>query len=175
MKVYTAHSRSPLSGDPARDTDGLVFVKDGFSIWAAVFPLVWFLVHRMWFPVLGYLAFSIGFSFLTRALGLSDGAIFPVALVLGLLIGFEANTLRRWSLARKGYAIVAIGSGATREECERRIYEKIVGAAQLPSVSERVSGVAGNAAPDAPRKTSDTSRAIVGLFPGPVPGAKPTR
>jgi hypothetical protein len=175
MKIYTAHSRSPLSGDPARDTDGLVFVKDGFSIWAAVFPLLWFLANRMWLPLLGYLALSIGVSFLAQGLGLSDGAVFPIALALGLLIGFEANTLRRWSLSRKGYSIVAIGSGATRDECERRIYQKIVGAAGQPAISERVSGAPSGTAPIPMQKTSEGSRAIVGLFPGPVSGARPTR
>jgi hypothetical protein len=175
MKVYTAHSRTPLSGDPARDTDALVFVKDGFSLWAAILPLPWFLVNRMWLPVLGYLALSIGLSFLTRSLGLSDGAVFPVVLAIGLLIGFEANALRRWSLSRKGYSIVAIGSGATREDCERRVYDKIVAAASEPTLSRRI-GTSDDATSGTPGVSpSQGSRSIVGLFPGPASGVKPAR
>ena len=165
MKVYTAHSKTNVMGDPERDTEGLVFVKDGFSIWAAVFPFVWLLINRMWIPLLVYLALSIGFSALVQALGLSDGAIFPIAIVLGLLIGFEANGLRRWSLSAKGYRMVAIGSGATREECERRIYEKLVAAAA--PLGATIQQTVGDTETTAATVPTGKPTHVVGLFPEP--------
>jgi hypothetical protein len=171
MKVYTAHSRKPDSADLARDTDSLVFVKDGFSLWAAVVPLLWLLFNRMWIPLLGYLALTIGFSALTRGLGLSDAAVFPAALALGLLIGFEANALRRWSLERKGYRMVAIGVGATRDECERNIYQKLVARGQPGgSVGADRAGTSSDGLPAASRpgaKAAQQPAPIVGLFPEP--------
>ncbi|MEM8876320.1 MAG: DUF2628 domain-containing protein [Pseudomonadota bacterium] len=165
MKVYTAHSRTAPTGDPARDTDGLVFVKDGFSIWAALFPLPWFLINLMWIPLLVYLALSIGFSVLAQSLGFSDSTVFLIALVLGLLIGFEANTIRRWSLSSKGYRLVGIGSGSTREECERRVYEKLVAAAARPISTGPGPGLEG--ADTASPRLSVSQAPIVGLFPEP--------
>ena len=164
MKVYTAHSRTGLTGDPARDSDGLVFVKDGFSLWAALFPLPWLLINRMWIPFLVYLALSIGFSVVVQAIGWSDGAVFPVAVVLALLIGFEANGLRRWSLGAKGYQMVALGSGTSREECERRIYEKIAAFASQKTSPIEATG-SERTASTAP--AASKPRPIVGLFPEP--------
>jgi hypothetical protein len=165
MKVYTAHSKTAPSGDLARDTDRLVFVKDGFSIWAAVFPFLWFVINRMWIPLLAYLALSIGFRALAQGMGLSDGSIFPIAVVLGLLIGFEANSLHRWSLSAKGYRLVSIGSGTTREECERRVYEKLVDAADKPPMDTR--GPSLGSEPIMPPTPTTKPAPIVGLFPEP--------
>ena len=47
MKTFTAHM-PPASGNKQRDALQTVFVKDGFSIWAFLFPHLWLLVHRMW-------------------------------------------------------------------------------------------------------------------------------
>lgn len=165
MKIYTAHSKTNVMGDPARDTERLVFVKDGFSLWAAVFPFIWLLINRMWIPLLVYLALSIAFSALVQALGLSDGAIFPIAIVLGLLIGLEANGLRRWSLSAKGYRMVGIGSGATREECERRIYEKLVAAAATSGMT--IQQTVGDTETTAATVPTGKPTPVVGLFPEP--------
>lgn len=165
MKIYTAHSRTAPTGDPARDPDGLIFVKDGFSIWAALFPLPWFLINLMWIPLLAYLALSIGFSIVVQLLGIPDSAVFPSALVLGLLIGFEANNIRRWSLSSKGYRLIGIGSGATREECERRIYEKLAATAARPVPA--VPDLMTDAGHPVSQRASSGRAPIVGLFPEP--------
>jgi hypothetical protein len=49
-------------------------------------------------------------------------------LALNLLIGFEADTLRRWTLARRGWRTLGAVSGKTAAECERRFFD-----AWLPS------------------------------------------
>ncbi|MFM8616096.1 MAG: DUF2628 domain-containing protein [Alphaproteobacteria bacterium] len=42
MRVWTVHQRPAMTGKPART----VMVREGFSWWAALFPLFWFLAKR---------------------------------------------------------------------------------------------------------------------------------
>ena len=42
---------------------------------------------------------------------------------LNLLIGFEADALRRWALDRKGWQMLGSVSGRTVDECERRFFD----------------------------------------------------
>ena len=44
-------------------------------------------------------------------------------LALSLLIGFEAGTLRRWSLDRRGWSTLGAVSGRNAEDCERRFFD----------------------------------------------------
>ena len=44
-------------------------------------------------------------------------------LALSLLIGFEADTLRRWGLRRRGWAALGTVTGKTASECERRFFD----------------------------------------------------
>ena len=55
MPVYTVHA--PAGANPVVDgrTDRFAFVRDGFSIWAFLFGLLWLLYHRLWLAALGYL------------------------------------------------------------------------------------------------------------------------
>jgi len=44
-------------------------------------------------------------------------------IAIHLLIGFEGDAIRRWTLRRNGYALVGSVSGRSRDECERRFIE----------------------------------------------------
>ncbi len=45
------------------------------------------------------------------------------AFALNVLIGFEADTLRRWGLERRGWHTIGTVSGKTADECERRFFD----------------------------------------------------
>ena len=53
---------------------------------------------------------------------------------LNLLIGFEADTLRRWALDRSGWRMLGSVSGRTVAECERRFFD-----GWLPSAAHHCS------------------------------------
>src|SRR5690606_7078265 len=38
-----------------------------------------------------------------------------------LLLGFEANDLRRWTLTRKGYSMIGIAAGRSLDEAEQHL------------------------------------------------------
>ena len=56
------------------------------------------------------------------AIGASGPVKFAVGFLIALLIGFEAATLRRWTL-RNADAIVGVVVGRDQEDAERRFFD----------------------------------------------------
>ena len=127
MLTFTVHEPPDLPADRIDRAESLAFVKDGFSWIAAVFAPIWLLVHRLWWPLLGYVVLSSLLE-LARWGGIVDSDWISLAFIgLHLLIGFEADTLRRWSLDNKGWRTLGQVSGRNAAECERRFYEEWLG------------------------------------------------
>src|SRR5262245_10693086 len=100
MRSYTVHEPPHPPADRIDRGESLVFVKDGFGWSAALFAPIWLLVHRLWWPLLGYVVLS-GLSEGVQLLAPSLGGWMTLAIVaLHLLVGFEAGTLRGWGLER---------------------------------------------------------------------------
>jgi hypothetical protein len=140
--------------DPPADridrAERLAFVRDGFSWTAALFTPIWLLAHRLWWPFVIYGLAGVGLELLTEQLEFHPGWSILAAAVMSLLIGFEADTLRRWSLARRGWSQIGAVSGRTTEDCERRWFEMwlptqpvIAPAAGSPRASEGGAGGTG--------------------------------
>lgn len=110
-----------IEGDQ-RQTERLEFIPDRFSVLAVLFSFFWLLVHRMWLVLLGYLALSLLIELL--ALAVSPETMAVVALVVAILLGHEAQALRRWSLERKGWRVIDIVDAANRDDAELRFLHK---------------------------------------------------
>lgn len=121
MLTYTVHEPPNPPSDRIDRAEGLVFVKDGFSWMAALFTPIWLLVYRLWWPLLGYVVLTGVVLQLAARLD-SDWAGLA-SLALHVLIGLEADSLRRWQLDRRGWRTVGSVTGRTSEECERRFFE----------------------------------------------------
>lgn len=52
LRIYTIHEKE---GPKATDTD-VILVREGFSVWAFLFPPLWALYHGMWPAAFGLLA-----------------------------------------------------------------------------------------------------------------------
>ena len=148
-----------IAGDP-RQTDRLQFVPDRFSVPAFLFSFVWLLVHRMWLVLLGYLALSLALELL--ALTARQEIVGVAALLVTLLFALEAQSLRRWSLVRKGWRVVGIVDAANREEAELRFLHKA--ADRLSPARVRQDRDRPARAPIVPRIGSEQ---VVGLTLGP--------
>ena len=91
---------SPPGGE-ARDERNR-FIKDGFALWAALFPFLWALTKRLYVEAIVLLALQIGLAIL------ADDPQFELpasvaAIVLGLLWGFEARNWQANRLEKTGW------------------------------------------------------------------------
>ncbi|MBO0740589.1 MAG: DUF2628 domain-containing protein [Hyphomicrobiaceae bacterium] len=123
MRTYTIHEQPDAPADRIDRAERLVFVKDGFSWAAALFAPLWFLLHRLWWPLLGYVVVSAAFQIAQQAESLDARWLGLAALALNLLIGFEADTLRRWGLERRGWRLIGTVTGVSAADCERRFFD----------------------------------------------------
>src|SRR5215212_8623318 len=99
MPVYTVHA--PLTGGAdLAAADRFAFVRDGFHFWAAVLGVLWLAWHRLWLSLLGWIVLMAAIDFGFLRIGVSGGTMLLADILLALLVGFEAATLRRWSLSR---------------------------------------------------------------------------
>src|SRR5829696_10364926 len=100
MAVYTVHQPPLRRHESLPAPERFAFVRDGFGFWAFVLGPLWMLRHRMWLVLLGYIAAAVLLQVVLRLAGASGGASGFAGLMLALLVGLEAGTLRRFTLGR---------------------------------------------------------------------------
>jgi hypothetical protein len=123
MPVFTVHA--PVMSDAGNQaTDRFAFVRDGFHFWAALLGAVWLAWHRLWLALIGWIVVMLIVGFGMSALGAGGTAIFLVDVMLALLMGFEAASLRRWTLSRRNWRQLDIVVGDNPEQAERRFFER---------------------------------------------------
>ena len=123
MPVYTVHAPVGSNADPAT-TDKITFVRDGFHFWAVVFSVIWLAWHRLWLALLGWILLIVAVDAGLASLGLGRGTILMVDVVLALLLGFEAASLKRWTLSRRKWRQLDIVVADDEETAERRFFDR---------------------------------------------------
>jgi hypothetical protein len=123
LQSYTVHESNPPHADRIDRADALVFVKDGFSLQAAVFTPLWLAGNQLWLALLGYIATLVVLSLLWSLFGWSLTSFALAALALHVLIGFESDTLQRWHLDRAGWRTLGAVTGNNALDCERRFFD----------------------------------------------------
>jgi hypothetical protein len=123
MPVYTVHA--PVTSSTAMAAaDRFAFVRDGFHFWAAVLGVLWLAWHRLWLSLLGWIVLMAAIDFGLLRFGVGGGTILLADILLALLLGFEAATLRRWSLSRGKWRQLDIVVADNQEGAERRFFER---------------------------------------------------
>ena len=164
MSTYTVHAPPPRQGESTADPARFKFVRDGFYVWAFLLAPVWLLLHRLWLAFVGYLVLGIAVAVGLHVLRVSQSVGWLVGLLIALLIGFEASTLWRWTLARRGWTTLGFTVGDDLETAERRFF-----AAWSQHSAERKPAAApamAEAAYSAPPGRGGGS-GVIGLFPEP--------
>jgi hypothetical protein len=159
MRVYTVHEPPPKRDEASADPERFAFVRDGFSLWAFLFGPLWMLRHRMWLVLLGYIGVVVVIEVAELLLNVSTAASAAVSFLLMLLVGFEAPTLRRFTLGRRKWSNLGIIVGDDLQSAERRFFDAWVKGGAFSMASASSSPQAPSAAPD-----------VIGLFP--EPGAR---
>src|SRR4029078_11282608 len=163
MPTYTVHAPPSRMSDASSSPERFVFVRDGFHFWAFVLAPLWLLLHRLWLALLiyvvGYGALSFGFAFAR----VSSSTQLIVGLLIALLMGFEASSIWRWTLNRRGWATLGFVVAEDAEMAERRFFaewQKLSPDAHSVPVSEPKYSPPVRRGPTSP---SD----VIGLFPEP--------
>src|SRR5437868_15436186 len=172
MPVYTVHAPVTSSSDIAA-ADRFAFVRDGFHFWAAVLGVLWLAWYRLWLSLLGWIVLMGGIDFGLLRLGVGGGTILLADTLLALLLGFEAATLRRWTLSRGKWRQLDIVVADNQEAAERRFFDRWT--ARQRALSNDQLAVERGAPPPTreipgqpfskPAPSSHTD--IIGLFPEP--------
>ena len=153
MRSYTLHL--PIDARPGESVglDRAVLVPDGFAWPAFAFGVLWFLFHRLWIAALIVLVGFVALAGIGHMLGLPPGIATLVTLLASWLVGLEASSLRRWTLARRGWPARDAVIAATPEEAEARALNRWLDSSA--------------AAPRAPFPAGPTRRTepVIGLFP----------
>ena len=122
MTVYTVHEPPDPPADRLDRAESHVFVKDGFTWAAAVLTPFWLLANRMWLVLAGYLVAAAVTQVGLRWIAGEEIATL-LMLALHVLIGLEADTLKRWTLDRNGWRMIGSVVGRGASDCERRFLE----------------------------------------------------
>lgn len=123
MPVYTVHA-PVMTNAGITAADRFAFVRDGFHFWAALAGVVWLAWHRLWLALIGWIVVLLAVDFGMAALGARGGAILVANLLLALLMGFEAASLRRWTLSRRNWRQLDIVVADDEESAERRFFDR---------------------------------------------------
>ncbi|KAB0268002.1 DUF2628 domain-containing protein [Microvirga brassicacearum] len=156
MASFTLHlPRDARPGDPGA-LERAEVVKDAFSWGAFFFTALWFFYHRCWIAGLLVLIAVVTLNGLMSVLDIYPLAAFVAQVLLCWLIGLEANSLRRWTLTRRGLPAFDVVSAPDQDEAEAKSYARwLARTAPLP----RPAGPAVR-----PRPTGEP---VLGLFPDP--------
>lgn len=126
MTTYTVHHPSAAAAEILNRSDETVFVKEGFS-WPALFiPFLWLIYHRLWIGLLGYIALVSGIAVVGALFSLSDVVTNIISLGANVLLAFEGNNIRRWTLRGKNYHDVGVVIGRPLMEAERRFFQSLI-------------------------------------------------
>jgi hypothetical protein len=157
MTVFTVHQPSPRKNETVANPDRYVFVRDGFYFWAFLLGPLWMLWRRLWLVLVIYLAVLAALQAGLWVLGVSGIVKFAVAVLVAILVGCEAGTLRRWSLRRR-WTNVGLVVAPNQEIAEHRFFESWSADTPPPAAAPPSSMRMPQAAPD-----------VIGLFPEPQP------
>src|SRR5262245_6031180 len=158
MSIYTVHEPPPKAHELNVDPDRFVFVREGFSFWAFLFGPLWMLRHRMWLVLLGYVIVVVVIEIAQYLLGVPLSVSFAVGILLRLLIGVEAATLRRFTLCRRKWTNLGVIVSDDLESAERRFFDAWV---------KREGGSPGLPAMVSSRQPPPAASDVIGLFPQP--------
>ena len=171
MPVYTVHAPVTKGADLTA-TDKFAFVRDGFHFWAAVAGVIWLAWHRLWLALIGWIVLMAVVDFGLSWFGVNSRTILVIDAVLALLLGFEAASLRRWTLSRRNWRMLDIVVADDEEAAERRFFDRWT--ARVRPASDPYSVDRGGQPPTRnvpgqpfPKPPPIPQGGIIGLFPEP--------
>lgn len=160
MPTYTVHAPPAKSADTASDPERFRFVRDGFYFWAFLLAPLWLLAKRLWLALFGYIVVAVLFGFIFHLARAPWWVEALGSFFFALLVGFEAGTLWRWTLTRRGWRMLGFAVGEDQEAAERRFFAEWSKGVPPPRRAQP-----NYAAPV--RRGPPSGSDVIGLFPEP--------
>jgi hypothetical protein len=161
MPAYAVFEPPMRKRSAADHADRFIFFRERFSLAAFLFGPLWMVWRRLWLVLIVYLVTVPLLVIGLLRIGIAPSACAAVYLLVELLIGMEAASLRRWTLIRRGWRDCGIVIADDLELAERRFFD-------ARSARERA------AIPAAPPRASAhlplSGPEVIGLFPEPGGG-----
>jgi Protein of unknown function (DUF2628) len=162
MPTYTVHEPPPRKGESA-EPERFLFVRDGFHFWAFALAPLWLLARRLWLAFVLYVVVMMAVEGALTFFGVPATAKTIAGLLIALLVGLEAATLRRWKLDRRRWTMLGFVVGDDLEDAERRFYSEW--ATRKPAVKTPPPAEQKYSMPV--RRGAPTGTDVIGLFPEP--------
>ena len=165
MSTYTVHAPPLRQGETMSAPERFLFVRDGFYVWAFLLAPLWLMLHRLW---LAFVIYAVGYGLIGVGLALlraSASTQFLVGLLVALLVGFEASSVWRWTLARRGWTTLGFVVGDNAELAERRFFAEWSKHAANASAISPASHESRYSTPV--RRGPPSPSDVIGLFPEP--------
>jgi hypothetical protein len=124
MPVYTVHAPKSYGADVRTKPEKVVFVRDGFYVWAFLIGLFWLIWNRLWLTLIGYIVIQFAVEVALRKLGASADARLFVMFVIALFMGLEAGSLKRWTFSRGKWRQIDVIVADDEETAERRFFDR---------------------------------------------------
>jgi hypothetical protein len=102
--IYTVHE-NPEREEPS---ERIELVREGFSVWAFIFNMLWLLSEKLWLAFAVYLAIVVAIVELGPRYGLGEISMGILQFALQFFLGLHAHDLQRDRLVRKGYALTGV-------------------------------------------------------------------
>ncbi|MBO6717126.1 MAG: DUF2628 domain-containing protein [Rhizobiaceae bacterium] len=116
---------------PGRSPGDVRFVRDGFSVLALIFPVIWLLWHRLWIEALVIFAAALCIGAAGELSGWS-GTAMAISFLLALYVALEGPELRIRALGRRGWQDAGVIDAADEDEAMTRY----VAGRELPPEAE---------------------------------------
>ena len=165
MPTYTVHAPPPREDETTSAPERFAFVRDGFHFWAFLVAPLWLLLHRLW---LAFVIYVVAFGLIGIGLSLlraPASAQFLAVFLIALFIGFEAPSIWRWTLTRRGWRTLGFVVGEDAEIAEQRFFSEW---AKRAAKSPAMATPAEPGLPPIRRGPPSPSPShVIGLFPEP--------
>ena len=122
MQTYTIYAPLDVNRPLIERAMDYHFIKEGFSLWAAVFGPFWLLAKGLWLETLGFFAAAIGLTLILQLIGFNEASISMAMTGTIFLFGFFARDIERLHYERSGYRLISVVNGKSKDDCEARYF-----------------------------------------------------
>jgi len=124
IKTYTVHSPPKDNRSQEERAMDIVFIKEGYNLWAGLFGPFWSLANALWREAAVHIGLIILVSGILGMIGFNAQAISGAQFLGNLIFGLFARDVLRMNYERAGFKMVSVVTGKNFEECETRYFRK---------------------------------------------------